>query len=345
MIIKLPGLMDPHVHLRVPGGEQKEDFLTGSQAAIAGGFTTVLAMPNTTPPITNIELFQRISQRAKKEALCDIFLFTGASLDTIDQLPELSHQAVALKIYMNQTYGPLRVENPKQMRDYFRKWELDRPIALHAEDEMIELGLRLAEETGKRTHFCHISRQKDVEHIEAGKRKGLPITCEVTPHHLFLSDSDLPRLGNLGDMRPTLSSQKDVDALWDHLGSTIDCIATDHAPHTLTEKMAFNSPPGVPGLETSLPLMLTAVSQGKISLERMIELMSSNPKKIYGITEQPDTWADVDVDQEWMIQNEGLYTKCKWTPFAGKKVKGKVKKVVLRGNVVFEDERIVMKSQ
>ena len=337
MIVRLPGLVDSHVHLRVPGGEYKEDFHSGSRAAIAGGFTTILAMPNTNPPITTPKLLTEISHRAKKEALCDVLFFAGVSPESIDQLPELSNQAVALKIYMNQTYGPLRVNDLEQVYEYYRHWKTDRPIALHAEDEMVNAGIHFAAETRKRTHFCHISRKRDIELIARGKQNGLPISCEVTPHHLFLSKDDLERLGNLGDMRPTLGSRSDVEALWDHLGTTIDCIASDHAPHTLAEKQSAGSPPGVPGLETSLPLMLTAVSQGKLSLERLIELMSTNPKRIYGIQDHPDTWVEVETEPEYVIKNENLYTKCKWSPFNGMKVKGRVVKVVIRCKIVFEN--------
>lgn len=337
--------MDAHVHLRTPGGEHKEDFSTGSQAALAGGFATVLAMPNTDPPITTVKLFREVLEKARKEALCDVFLFAGASPETIDQLPELSHQAVALKIFMNQTYGPLRVDNPRQALDYYRKWESDKPIALHAEDEMIELGLRLAAETGKRTHFCHISRKRDIELIAKAKLKGLPITCEVTPHHLFLRQEDLKRLGNLGDMRPVLGTQEDVEALWEHLGTTVDCIASDHAPHTLEEKRSMQSPPGVPGLETTLPLLLNAVNENKLSLDRMIELLSTNPKHIYGIAEQKETWIEADFDREWVIGDEALYTKCKWTPFQGKKVKGKLLKVIFKGKEVFSEGKFSVTIQ
>lgn len=340
MIIQLPGLVDVHVHLRVPGGEQKEDFRTGSQAAIAGGFCTILAMPNTHPAITTMEIFNRISNRAKKEALCDVFFFAGVSPDSITELPELSQHAIGLKIYLNQTYGPGKINDFEHVKECYHQWKSDRPIALHAGGKMVEAGIRLAEETGKRTHFCHISRREEIETIARTREKGSPITCEVTPHHLFLCQEDLQRLGSLGDMRPTLGSKSDVEALWEHLGSTIDCIASDHAPHTLAEKHGVDSPPGVPGLETTLPLMLTAVSQGRLSMERLVELLSTNPKRIYGLGDQPDTWVEIDTEAEYEIRNENLYTKCKWTPFDGIKVKGKVLRSTLRGKIIFENGNI-----
>lgn len=337
MIIQLPGLIDVHVHLRVPGGEQKEDFGTGSRAAIAGGFTTILAMPNTHPAITTMEIFNRISNQAKREALCDVFFFAGASPDSIAELPELSHHAIGLKIYLNQTYGPNGIYDPELVKEYYRRWESDRPIALHAEGKMVAAGIQLAKETGKKTHFCHISRREEIELIARYKERGLSITCEVTPHHLFLCHEDLERLGSLGDMRPTLGNKSDVAALWEHLGTTIDCIASDHAPHTLAEKQRAGSPPGVPGLETTLPLMLTAVSQGRLSMERLVELLSTNPKRIYGINDQPDTWVEIDTDAEYEIRSENLYTKCKWTPFHGTKAKGKILRSMLRGQIIYEN--------
>jgi carbamoyl-phosphate synthase/aspartate carbamoyltransferase/dihydroorotase len=343
-VIKLPGLADPHVHLRVPGGEHKEDIRSGSAAALAGGFTTILAMPNTNPPLVTVEQIQQVQAIARSQALCDVHFFGGASSDYIDQLPELAKQAVGLKIYMDQTYGPLRIEGLGVLLSIFQKWTKDKAIAFHAEGNSVAVGIGLAAIFFRPVHFCHISRKSEIELIAAAKARGLPVTCEVTPHHLFLSQADLPRLGTLGDMRPTLAPQSDVDALWAHINSTIDCIATDHAPHTLQEKAAEKAPPGVPGLETSLPLMLTAVSEKRLSLERLIELMAINPRRIYGLPNQADTWIEVDPETEYEIKNEGLFTKCGWTPFAGMKVKGRVLKVILRGKTVFEAGQIISKE-
>jgi dihydroorotase len=201
----------------------------------------------------------------------------------------------------------------------------------------------LVAEYGRPVHFCHISRQSEIEAIAAAKERGLPVTCEVAPHHLFMSEADVEWLGPLGDMRPPLATAADVAALWHHLDSTIDCIATDHAPHTLDEKYSENPPPGVPGLETSLPLMLTAVHDNRLTLERLITLMSTNPRHIFNLPPQPDTQVEVDVDSEIIIADKELHTKCGWTPFAGMTVRGRVQRVTLRGRLVYEAGKILAK--
>jgi carbamoyl-phosphate synthase/aspartate carbamoyltransferase/dihydroorotase len=142
-------------------------------------------------------------------------------------------------------------------------------------------------------------------------------------------------------MRPRLATPDDVRALWEHLGDTVDCIATDHAPHTLAEKHGPNPPPGVPGLETALPLMLTAVRDGRLSFERMVALMATNPRRIYQLPDQPDTRVEVEADDAYAIDAANLYTKCGWTPFAGMAVTGRVTRVIVRGEPVVEDGRVL----
>lgn len=336
-LTQFPGLVDVHVHLRVPGGAHKEDFFSGTRAAIAGGFTTVLAMPNTNPPLVTHESFLATQRQAQSESLCDVHLYAGASADYVDELPALAQDAVGLKIYADQTYGPLRVDNLAALMTCFRRWPADKVIAMHAEGRTIAMGFGLAAAFGQRVHFCHVSRKDEIELIAAAKARGLPITCEVTPHHLFLTEADAVRLGPLGDMRPRLATRADVDALWAHINTTIDCIATDHAPHTLEEKRGADAPPGVPGLETALPLMLTAVHEGRLSMQRLLELMAHNPRRIFGFAEQPDTWIKVDLDTPYTLSNEGLQTKCGWSPFSGMTVRGKVRRVQLRGHLLFQD--------
>ena len=337
-LTRLPGLIDVHVHLRVPGGAHKEDFSSGTRAAVAGGFTTVLAMPNTQPPITSRETLRAVQQRAQSEALCDVHFYAGASPDHLDELTTLAAEAVGLKVYADQTYGPLRIDNLATMLTCFRAWPDDKVIAMHAEGRTIAVGIGLAAAFGQRVHFCHVSRKDEIELIAAAKARGLPVTCEVTPHHLFLTESDARHLGPLGDMRPRLASQTDVDALWAHIDTTIDCIATDHAPHTLAEKRSPDAPPGVPGLETALPLMLTAVAEGRLSMQRLVTLMHHNPRRIFGLPEQPETWIEVDLDTNYQLSNEKLHTKCGWSPFSGMTVRGKVRRVQLRGHLLHQDD-------
>jgi carbamoyl-phosphate synthase/aspartate carbamoyltransferase/dihydroorotase len=334
-------LVDVHTHLRVPGGEAKEDFATGSAAALAGGVTTVLGMPNTSPPLTTAERLQAARQQARADIVCDVGLFAGASPEATDELPAAAAYAVALKIYLNDTFGPLRVDDVPTLRACFRTWPRHKLIAMHAEKQSVAVGIGLAAAYDRPVHFCHISRREEIELIADAKMRGLPVTCEVTPHHLFLSQADKARLGPLGDMRPVLGTPDDVAALWERIDDTIDCIATDHAPHTLAEKRSANPPPGVPGLETSLVLMLSAVVAGRLREERLLALMHNNPRRIYNLPAQEETRVEVEMEGEYVIREDRLFTKCGWSPFAGKVVPGRVRRVFLRGDLVFEDGKIL----
>lgn len=342
--LTLPGLVDVHTHLRVPGGEHKEDFATGTAAALAGGVTTVLAMPNTTPPLIDCETLQAARAQAQATARCDVGLFAGASALTVERLPQLAPYSVALKIYLNDTFGPLRVDDMPTLTACFEKWPREKLIAMHAEKQSVAVGIGLAAAYDRAVHFCHISRREEIELIAAAKARGLPVTCEVAPHHLFLSEADARRLGPLGDMRPVLGTKEDVAALWDHLAETVDCIATDHAPHTLQEKQATPPPPGVPGLETSLPLMLTAVAEGRLDQERLAALMSANPRRIFGLAEQEESYVEAQVGEAVEISDEMMHSKSGWTPFAGMTVLGRVRRVVLRGKLVYEDGQVLAEA-
>jgi carbamoyl-phosphate synthase/aspartate carbamoyltransferase/dihydroorotase len=212
---------------------------------------------------------------------------------------------------------------------------------MHAEGQSVAVGIGLSAAYNRPVHFCHISRREEIELIASAKDKGLPVTCEVAPHHLFLTSDEAAQMGPLGDMRPRLAAQADVDSLWEHIGDTIDCIATDHAPHTLDEKDGSDPPPGVPGLETSLPLLLTAVREGRLTVKRLIELMSTNPRRIFDLPAQPDTRVEVDLGEGFRLTNDNLATKCEWTPFAAMRVYGRVNRVILRGEIVFEDGKVL----
>lgn len=338
--ITLPGLIDVHTHLRVPGGEHKEDFVTGTAAALAGGITQILAMPNTSPPLTLPEVMADTLAAARRDARCDVGLFAGASPEQIEQLPALAPYAVALKIYLNDTFGKLRVEDVPTLRACFQTWPREKLIAMHAEKQSVAVGIGLAVTYERPVHFCHISRREEIELIADAKMRGLPVTCEVTPHHLFMDVMDRERLGMLADMRPVLGTPDDVAALWAHIQDTVDCIATDHAPHTLAEKQSDNPPPGVAGLETSLVLMLTAVTENRLSLNRLIELMHTNPRRLYHLPAQPDTHMEVEMIPT-TIRNETMHSKCGWTPFHGRAVAGRIKRVVLRGQVVVEEGMVL----
>jgi carbamoyl-phosphate synthase/aspartate carbamoyltransferase/dihydroorotase len=338
---QLPGLIDAHVHLREPGEEQKEDFTTGTAAALAGGVTAVLDMPNTKPPIVGADSLARKRELVARKALCDVGFFVGASSDNAPNCSAVAWQVVGLKVYLDQTHGPLQVRNLVSLVDHFRGWPADRPIAVHAEGLSTAIAIGLAASFGKRLHVCHVSRADEIALIRAAKNRGVRVSCEVTPHHLFLTDEDARRLGPYGQVRPPLATAADRAALWDNL-DIVDCIATDHAPHSRAEKEGRKPPPGLPGLETMLPLLLTAVSEGRFTLERLVELTCTGPARIYGLVKQPDTWVEVDPNCRYEVGEEGLHTKCGWTPFAGMMVRGRARRVVLRGRTAFEDGEILV---
>jgi len=341
--VELPGLVDVHVHLREPGGEHKEDMLSGSAAALAGGVTMLLDMPNTSPPVVDAATLDRKQILVEQRSLCDVGCYVGATGTNAEEAASLAGRAPGLKIYLDQTYGPLRMHSLPALLAHFRAWPADRPIAVHAEGLSAAVAIGLALSFGRRLHLCHVSRADEIDLIRAAKQAGARLTCEVTPHHLFLTEADARRLGSYGDMRPPLASSADLSALWANL-DVIDCIATDHAPHTQTEKESEAAPPGVPGLETMLPLLLTAVSKGRLSLERLIELTHDAPRRIFGLPAQPQTRVRVDPNARYVLSNENLHTKCGWTPFAGMSVQGQVRQVVLRGQIVYRDGAVVAKQ-
>lgn len=347
--MRFPGLVDVHVHLRTPGGEHKENFRTASAAALAGGFTTLLAMPNTQPPLATYKDWRIAQTRAQKESLCDVFLMAGASVDHIDELPVLAQNVPALKVYLNDTYGPLRVEGIEPLRRIFQSWKSNKPIALHAEGDSLAQAIAMSAIHDRGIHICHVARKAEIELIADAKGRGLKVTCEVTPHHLFLTEADADRLGPLGDMRPRLGTQEDVDALWRHINTTIDCIASDHAPHTLEEKglagnleaISIEAPPGVPGLESTLPLLLTAASEGRLTYGRIQDLLYTNPRRIYALPEQPQTWVEVDEKSSYTFPGHPLYTKCGWSPFESRRMTGRITRVVFNGNTVYQDGKVL----
>jgi dihydroorotase len=338
--LTIPGLIDVHVHLRQPGGEHKEDYDSGTAAALAGGVTCVLDMPNTTPPTISRDLLLAKQALARANARCDVGVFAGASVDNADSIAAAADHACALKIYVNSTFGPLRVDNWELLDQHVANWPATRMIVAHAEGDVLARVLEIAERHAKPIHIAHVATREEIELIVAAKERGQHVTCEVTPHHLVLSRDDLPRLGPFGDVRPRLAGADDRAALWQHL-QYIDCVATDHAPHTIAEKQSDNVPPGLPGLETTLPLLLTAVDEGRLTIERLIELTATNPARIFKLPPQPATQVEVEVGPRYHLGNERLHTRCGWTPFAGLEVAGRVVKTVLRGQTVFDGERVL----
>jgi dihydroorotase len=340
-MLELPGLVDVHVHLRQPGGEHKEDIRSGSAAALAGGVTMILDMPNTTPPLVDTAAMERKRTLVERHALCDVGSFIGATETNAAEAASLADRASGLKIYLDQTYGPLRMDSLPALIAHFCAWPAGCPIAVHAEGLSMAVAIGLAQSFGQRLHLCHVSRADEIALIRAAKEAGATLTCEVTPHHLFLTEADARRLGPYGAMRPPLASEADVAALWANL-DVVDCIATDHAPHTRSEKEGESAPPGVPGLETMLPLLLTAVSEGRLTLERLVELTHGAPRRIFDLPVQSETRIWVEPNARYALESTNLQTKCGWTPFDGMPVRGKVREVVLRGQTACQDGTITV---
>jgi carbamoyl-phosphate synthase/aspartate carbamoyltransferase/dihydroorotase len=358
--MRLPGLIDPHVHLREPGQTHKEDWDTGTSAALAGGVTMVLAMPNTRPPIFDAATLDLALEAARSKARCDYAQFLGAGPDNAivgadgcPPLQNIAHRAAGLKMYLDSTFGQLRLDDMTLWQAHFQNWPKNMPIVAHSESRSMAAVILMAAIYDRPVHIAHISLKEEVLLIKAARERGIKVTCEVCPHHLFLTKDDIPAIVGAGlrpalpgatgrgEVRPRLASKEDVDALWANL-DVIDCFATDHAPHTLAEKDGENPPPGFPGLETMLPLLLTAVDVGRLTLDDLLQKMVINPKKIFSLPEQPETWVEVDENANYEIRASDMRSRCGWTPFEGWQVKGRVMRVVLRGREAFKDGEILV---
>ncbi|MCX6035046.1 MAG: amidohydrolase family protein, partial [Chloroflexi bacterium] len=290
-MLKLPGLIDPHVHLREPGATQKEDWDTGTCAALAGGVTMVLAMPNTKPPIFDATSLDLALEAARSKARCDYAQFLGAGPDNTEwsRHKALPPRAAGLKMYLDSTFGELRLDSMTIWQEHFKTWPKGMPIVAHSESRSMAAIILMAAIYDRSVHIAHISLKEEVLLIKAAKECGIKVTCEVCPHHLFLTKDDIPSISHghpgRGVVRPRLATKEDVDALWANL-DVIDCFATDHAPHTLAEKDSDNPPPGFPGLETLLPLLLTAVHDGRqctqrvLTINQILEKSVFNPRRI-----------------------------------------------------------------
>jgi len=278
---------------------------------------------------------------AAARAHCDYAQFLGAGPDNAEEAAALAPQAAGLKMYLDQTYGPLRLDEMSAWQAHFAHWPHNLPLAVHAEGRTLAAALLWGAIYHHPVHCCHVSTREEILMIRAAKEAGLPVTCEVTPHHLFLTGEDIPRLGRgRSEVRPRLASPADCQSLWENL-EVIDCFASDHAPHTAVEKDGPNPPPGFPGLETSLALLLTAVHAGRLTLDDLVARSYTNPQRIYRLPAQPQTWVEVDEDIEWEIRAGRMQSRCGWTPFEGMHVRGRVARVVLRGQEVFSDGRVL----
>jgi dihydroorotase len=349
-MIVLPGLIDPHVHLREPGETSKEDFITGTRAAIAGGFTTVIDMPNnSTPTITKERLIEK-QKLAEEKALCDVRFHFGGTDDNFEEVKRADPDS--LKLYLGLTTGNMVLKNPDSVAKHFRSFPKDRPIVLHACDHSeneeknlektfstVEGAVSLAKDMGRRIHIAHASTKKEV--TLAKSYAGC--TVEVAPHHLFLSKDDESGLGDFSKVFPPLRSEQKRIMLWSAL-DLVDCIATDHAPHTVEDKELGAA--GFPGLETSLALMFDACSRGLLDKIWVAQRMSENVARIFNLKRKGKLEIGfigdvtiVDPAKVWTVKGSGLETKCRWSPFEDRELKGKVKTVVKKGKIIYEDYR------
>jgi len=336
----LPGLIDCHVHLREPGLAYKEGFLTGSMAAAKGGITTFLDMPNTVPPTTTIDALKEKRKLAAKSIVNYGFHF-GATNDNLGEIKKAKNIA-AVKLYMDYTTGDLKVDDFEVISDVFEASEI---TVIHAEEENVKNAVDIAikNRIKNHIHFAHISSEKELRYAKFNKVKGR-VSVEVTPHHLFMNEKDLQTLGAFAEIKPRLKTEHEQKALWEGIkNGLIDVIATDHAPHLREEKEKANYPFGVPGLETMLPLLLDAFNSSKISLPAIIKLCCENPAKIFKIKNKgmlkEGYDADlvvVDLDKRQVVREEDLLTKCKWSPFEGKVLKGWPVTTIVNGNLVYD---------
>ncbi|MFP4321098.1 MAG: hypothetical protein ACLFTK_01450 [Anaerolineales bacterium] len=339
-LLTLPGMLDPHTHLRDLDWAHKATFATETAAALAGGYWAVFDMPNTPPTTTTPEALALKRARMAQVAHCDWGLYYGASQQENWPTYPAVRGVCGLKIYNNETTGDLLIEDQAQRAQHYAHWS--GRIAVHAEGETVREILDLVRRYRRPTHFVHICRAEEIAWLRQAKQDGLPVTVGVTPHHLYLTQADLARLGPFGLMKPELQTQRDVDALWDALkGGYIDCIESDHAPHTQDEKKHATAPYGVPGLETTLPLMGLAVHEGRLTVEQFGELLTRGPQRIFGITPPSETYTRVDLSASYVIQNENLRTAPGWSPFAGMRVYGAVREVWIRGQLVYDGEQVL----
>lgn len=337
-LFKFPGLIDVHVHLREPGATHKEDFLSGSRAAIAGGFTYILDMPNNPQPTVSVSRLREKINLAKK-AVCDVGFHFGTDGENLDSFIKVfnNEQVFGLKVYCNHTTGTLLVEDEKKLANVFQAWESEKPILVHAEKDKLALAIKLTKTYQRRLHVCHITRKEEVAMVKRAKQEKLNVTAGVTPHHLFLKETDQKKLGPFGMMKPELTPE-DRDILWDGLTSgVIDLVESDHAPHTKEEKLSPKPPFGVPGLETTLGLLLKAAKDKLLTLEKIKQLLYDEPKRIFNIPEPADTYIEFDPKKLYIVEETKLETKCGWSPFAGWELYGKVEQVVLKGKTLLKN--------
>lgn len=337
-VLRFPGFIDAHVHFRDPGATHKEDYSSGTRAALAGGFTYVIDMPNNPDPTVSLEKLKEKIQLAKK-AHCDVgFHFGTNGHNTKSFAAAAKHPRVfGLKLYCNHTTGEMLLEDLTLLEAVFAHWNSDKPILVHAEGTELAAALALAHLYQRRLHVCHISLKNEVELVRLAKKRKQPVTAGVCPHHLFLIDTHRETLGSYALMKPPLGTQADQDALWEGLNDgTIDIVETDHAPHTKEEKASATPPFGVPGLETAVGLLFLGVKQKKLPRKLIQPLLHDRPQKIFAVPEQPDTYVEIDPEKTTIVGEHGYESRCGWSPFDGWEFPMRIEKVVYRGKTVVQ---------
>lgn len=366
----LPGVIDPQVHFREPGLEYKEDLSTASHACARGGVTSFLEMPNTKPLTIDQAAMDAKLALAASKSLVNYGFFVGATADNVADLLSVN-PACGIKIFMGSMHGALLVDQDEALERIFAQG--DRLIAVHAEDQArirqrreqfagetnpaihsviqdneaallaTQRALFLSKKYQRRLHILHLSTAEEAELLRQDKPAW--VTAEVTPQHLVLNTSAYDTIGTLAQMNPPLRSPHDNEVLWQALlDGVLDFIATDHAPHTLEEKQRGypNTPSGMPGVETSLPLMLTQAAQGRCTVPQVVRWMSANVAAAYHIPNKgaiaPGYDADlvlVDLKTYAPVRREDLQTKCGWSPFEGWQLTGWPVVTIVGGQVVF----------
>lgn len=370
-LLALPGLIDPHVHFRVPGMEHKEDWVHGSRASFKGGYTTVFDMPNTKPATTIkqrlLDKFALIDSQIKESKLPLRYkLFFGADKNNFHQIYQVKDDIAGIKVFMGASTGDLLMDDESSLHAiYAIASRFNLTIALHAEDEMIiqenskkyanetnfkyhsiirsvdaavkavELVIKLSKLYNVRSYILHLSTREELDLIREAKQDGVPVFAETCPHYLFLDDSMYDKLNGYAKMNPPLRPKAEQAYVWQAIkDGIIDTLGSDHAPHTDSEKdqPLCKCPSGIPGIETSLPLLLTAYKDGKISLFDVVRLTHNGPKQLFNLSDNDDVvFANINDYHE--LTNQQLCTKVGWSPYVGMNLTGYPEYIYTQGKL------------
>ncbi len=375
--IVLPGLMDTQVHFREPGSVDAEDLHSGSRAAIVGGITSVFEMPNTNPPTTNFEEFQKKINIGKR-MYCNHAFYFGATAENYQLLEKLKDLdgCCGIKLFAGSSTGNLLVDKEDDIEKVFK--HASKVVAVHSEDEeilklrkkLIENGnvkthpvwrneevaisstrkiVKIAKRLNKKAHILHVTTKEEVDFLSQNKGN---ITFEITPQHLTIYAPDCyDNLGSYAQMNPPIRDKSHYDRLWYAVRNNYnDTIGSDHAPHLKInkEKPYPNSPSGMPGVQTILPVMLNHMNNGKINLNQIVNFLCKNPVKIFGIKNKgyikknfDADFTIVDLKKEIEIKNENIESKCGWSPFNGYKFKGVPIYTIIGGDIKMQDGKII----